>query len=265
MNSFRNFAHKVSSAALVALLCACSREPLHEGRPFSAWLDDAGSASEETRSKAFDAFRKMGDAAPPRLSAVIRDAHLDVSDETTEKGARAQRAFNVLMQLSPENHAATDALVELLRDYDAAGDAALYLAGTSPSAFPLLTNALTAPERRTRVAVTAALGTMTNLTPEVVPVLLRALRDEHYTARAMAAASLAGFEPTPEVVAALTEHISDRSQSVRLACARSLGKFGPAAKSAVPTLLKAAENRPDSIREGALEALKKISPESVPK
>lgn len=257
-------ARKVSCAALLSLLCACSREPLHEGRTFNAWLDDVGSASEETRGKAFDVFRKMGDASPPRLSAVIRDARLDVSDESTEKGVRAQRAFNVLMQLSPENRAATDALVELLHDYDTAGDAALYLAGTSPSAFPLLTNALTAPERRTRVAVIAALGTFTNRAPEAVPALLRALRDEHYTARAMAAASLAGFEPAPEVIAALTEHIGDRSQSVRLACARTLGKFGPAAKSAVPTLLKASENRPDSIRESALEALKKIAPESVP-
>lgn len=250
--------------ALLALAlvfgAACSREPAHAGRTLDQWLADASGDDAPARTRAIDAFRQWGNAGVDELLKAIRAAGSRVEDADTDEGRRAQRAFNVLMQLSPDQRAATDALVKLLNEYYTAGEAALYLAGTSPTAIPLLTNALASPHRITRVAATAALGTFTNRAPDVLPAIFRALHDEHYTVRVMAVASLSSFEPTPDIVVALAERLGDRSYTVRGTSARTLGSFGPAAREAVPALTKALENRPDSNRDEAADALRKIAP-----
>jgi len=217
------------------------------------------------RLRAHEAFREWGDAGIPKLVEVIRAAETKVDDETAPAGLRAQRALNVLMQLSPDNRASTDALVTLMHEYNTAGEAALYLAGTGPGALPLLTNALASGERITRVAATAAVGTFTNQAPVAVAALLRALHDEHYTVRVMAASSLSSFQPSPEIISALAAGLADRSYTVRTVCAGTLGKFGPAAKAAVPALTNALADKPDSIRDNAIEALKNVAPGFRPK
>jgi len=254
------FRFGAASLLAAAVLCGCAREPMHGGRPVADWLSDTAASDNAVRLRAHQAFRQWGDAGVANLLKVIRAANGKVDDEATPEGLQAQRALNVLMQLSPDNRAATDALVTLVNEYHTAGEAALYLAGTGPGALPLLTNALANGERITRVAATAAVGTFTNDTGSAVPALLRALHDEHYTVRVMAASSLSGFEPSPVVVAALASGLTDRSFTVRTTCANTLGTFGPAAQSALPALTNALPDRPDSIHVQAAEALKKIAP-----
>ena len=107
--------------ALLALAlvfgAACSHEPAHAGLTLDQWLADASSDDATARARAIDAFREWGDEGVDELLKAIRAAGSRVEDADTEEGRRAQRAFNVLMQLSPDQRAATDALVKLLNEY----------------------------------------------------------------------------------------------------------------------------------------------------
>lgn len=107
-------------------------------------------------------------------------------------------------------------------------------------------------------------------TPEAVPPLIQALKDDDLHVRTVAATSLgalASAETAAQAVPALTE-LLPTGGPVSVAAARALSRFGPEARSAVPALLKLMKEGEESqVRWNAVRTLGKIGPgarEAVP-
>jgi hypothetical protein len=109
-----------------------------------------------------------------------------------------------------------------------------------------------------------------NATP-AVPTLVKALNDETFDVRLSAANSLGNIRLDRKdldaslIVPALARALSDKSSLVRKASAESLIKFGDSAKSAVPALLKATQDKVPDVKYEAAIAVGYIAPEEAKK
>lgn len=231
------------------------------------------------------------EAAVPRLIKA-----LDAPDD----GIR-QNAINALGSTGPRARAAVPALIKLLEETDdkfTRSDAAYALEKiVSTSAilkefFPSLIDSLRRSNASVRKRIIDILGkfpsdgkkispvlveflddadtdvcsmatmTLISFSPNSVPHLIRALRDEKVDVRNRAALALAEIGPTgreavPSLISLLKDNNEDRA--VRLNTIRALGKIGSEAKAAIPFLTELKENQDEVFHQAVLRALSRIS------
>ena len=95
-----------------------------------------------------------------------------------------------------------------------------------------------------------------------VPALIRALRDETFPARAMAAMALGDIGPPAKAALPdLTRALKAQDTGLRCAAALSLGKIRPEAKSALLGLVRAAGDKAASVRAAATWAIGEVGPD----
>ena len=125
---------------------------------------------------------------------------------------------------------------------------------------PVLIGALKDKEYIVRGKAALALGRIGPAAKEAAPVLIRALERGEDTFLVEAAYALGNIGPvTKDVVPALIKRLKDSDPGIRITTALALGRIGPAAKKAVPILKVVSENDPVSrCRSAAAKALKRI-------
>jgi HEAT repeat protein len=98
---------------------------------------------------------------------------------------------------------------------------------------------------------------------QVVPVLIRALKDENRSVRWRVARTLGDLHAAPEKsVAALAERVrSDQAESVKIYAIGALQKFGKLAESALPDLQEATTDAAPVIGDSAKKAIAVIRKE----
>jgi HEAT repeat protein len=110
--------------------------------------------------------------------------------------------------------------------------------------------------------VVAALDTMSELGPAIVPRAIAAL--EYEKSRPYVAYILGKLGPdAAPAVDALAKYVDDPDEDVRKEVLFALGKIGPAAKGAVPAIVAAMEKHTGSTCYGLCYALGQIGPEAV--
>lgn len=258
----------------VAHRVAPTREPVYQGKPLSAWLEDLNSTSLYTQDSAKAAIREMGINAVPALVQVLRarDSRLksvlmDLAGKQSVVRCRFRTAEERhLMAIKgcrasgPLARPAIPALIGFLNHAETANEAAYSLVVVDQEIFPL-TRAVTNEhyEVSIRCAAAARLASGQYDETTVVAVLLRTLQDKKPEISSQAARALGVINRDPGlVIPALTECLSNPSALVRRESAGALGCFGPKAQSALPLLLKASEDGDRAVRKEAVAALKKI-------
>lgn len=174
-------------------------EPVHEARPFSAWLEDVFLKDEPGSQHAMNAILTMGDAAVPFLFKLIRFGPGDLPQRTlaVEQAEAWEDSFN--RQYHPDRFKQRSiALFRFLRP----------LAGQfAPELAPLLE-----PPRpwAGAAALLAAMG------GEALPVLLTAARHPDAKVRCVVVRQLCNLEPPLEpALPVVLESLNDAEVSVR--------------------------------------------------
>lgn len=253
------------------------REPVYEGRPLSAWLEDLDSDKpREIRAHARKAIGQIGTNAIPLLMDWFRarDSRLktrlmELADKQrlikihfTPAQDRCRRAYRACRILGPVAKPAIPELIELLRDTRTTPTAGNVLVLFGADAIGPLTGALTNQNINIRYSAACVLGLFRGGAAAAVPALIQSLKDEDYRMRLVAALSLDEIhEGSAVVVPALITNLDDRDAFVRRVTAEALGRFGEQARPAVPALLRGTSDRVESVRQAAAEALKQIDPE----
>ena len=161
-----------------------------------------------------------------------------------------------------------------------------------PGVLPFLVEAAESPDPVTRVRAAGLFPLVRAPRDQTVPPLLRMLADDDPACREKAVAALGFFQlpnrailegllaathdPTssvrlaaikalakpsydlPRVVCRLSECLNDESPVIRSEAARSLGLIGPPAQSALPDLIRLAEDKQDLVGLSAREAAARI-------
>jgi HEAT repeat protein len=281
--------------AFVVLRQPPVREPVYQGRPLRAWLEEFDSSSGTTNyAAAQEAIRQMGTNALPFLIPYLRAKDPPFYEQTLRLKAKLhllrgkidyavfwhRRAATACGELGPAGAPAFDAMTEAANDEHAASDVTAALSRMFPDSAPVLTNILATGNITARCRAADGLtSAFSHPTIEEMgrTALLNALRDPDAGVRATAASAFQfwhmsrRWDRTKEVVvAALTRALSDPSPSVRGNAATALGNFGAAAKPAVPELVKLLQDtnhypvRSGYLSERARQMLLKIDPEAAP-
>jgi len=96
--------------------------------------------------------------------------------------------------------------------------------------------------------------------PEVVPRLIKALKDKDWKVRRGASDALAGLKADAKpAVPALIEALKDKEPWVRDGAATALGKIGPEAEAAARPLVEVLKDRELWLRESAIVALQAVT------
>lgn len=195
---------------------------------------------------------KMGAAAKdsvPELIVALNDA--DERVNTSAKFALGdigdERAVEPLIQaLSGESSTEGATVIALGRIGEAAVD-------------PLRAK-LKAPRDKIRILAVAALGRIGPRASAAVPDLISLIKDPAHDVRSQVIVALGriqDYRAVPFLIALINE---DRHVEGAIA---ALGEIGPSAKEALPLFIELSWNENDSYRTGAINARKKISPESM--
>jgi HEAT repeat protein len=261
------------SIVLVVGSAQAADEPLHAGRPLSAWLADLDDADVLVREEALEVLAQAGPtartAAPkveklladPRRSVRIRaalalwrttgqaDAAVkSLADSLTDK-SRATRlqALQVLMELGPKAVEAVPAIVEQIddADYAVSNQAQSVLQRIDRAALPGIIKALSDEDvRRRRGAARALMASIYRA--EARPVLRRRLEDDDLRVRVWCAHSLwlmgqtGGLVPT-----VLAQAVREGDPALRSQAVDVVFMVAPRPRTALP-ILKAAVKTDDA-------------------
>jgi HEAT repeat protein len=199
------------------------KEPVYEGKNVSQWIELLKSPDANQREKAAHALTTFGHqakAAVPALAEALKDSETYVR----------QRVVFALGRIGRDANPAVPALVEVLRNDK---------------------------EEFVRVTAAYALGRI-GLEARTVPDLLEACKG---VAGLNARAALRQIGPGAEgkaAVPALIKALGDEKWSVRAIAAECLGRLGPDAGAAVPALLKLLKDEHSEVRGDAAEAVGRI-------
>ncbi|HTL16151.1 MAG TPA: HEAT repeat domain-containing protein [Patescibacteria group bacterium] len=268
----------VMALGLVVWQICRLREPVYEGKTFTAWMEDLdGRHPGPEYDRAREAVRHIGRAAVPQLISVLRDRdaspkhklvkwafehHLTKSKPVPvkEKQHRAVLACNVL---GPDASAAIPALIALLNDGFTESFVGAALGRIGPEATVPLIGALTNRNALVRAEVMIALANFPTNGTTVVPVLIQCLKDNAGFVRALAARSLGELTQEPTIsIPALAGVLEDGDVQVRRNACVALGKFKKQAKGATRHLFGALEDPDHSIQVVAAIALARIEPDN---
>jgi HEAT repeat protein len=292
----KNWKIRVVVAVVLALALArvalrlqpVAQEPVYQGRPLRAWLEEFDHGYDTTNySAAQEAMRAMGTNTLPFLTQYLRRKDPPFYQQRLRLMSKLhllrgqvdyavfwrRRAATACGELGPNGAAAFPAMREAMNDPHAASDVGAALSRMFPSSAPVLTNILATGNVTARCRAADALVTAFSH-PEIEEMgrtaLLKSLRDPDEAVRATAASAFQFWnQHLDEVVPALTRALSDPNPSVRGNAATSLGNFGQAAQSAVPALLALLQDtntypaRSGQLKERARAMLFKIDPEAV--
>jgi hypothetical protein len=285
----------VVAAGFVLVWPRGPREPVHQGKPLSRWLEEAMAPSKRvggffagttTESRewtdASSAVRAIGTNALPWLLYEFNSQeptnglrvtfnrwalkHPRLSFRFHIDSLRVTRAASGLQMLGP---AVTPALPELARyfgDARRASDAIYAMAGAGELAIPWFRKALGSTNAQAEVAVVACLERLATTSAAAIPPLVEALQHTNVVVRRTAAWGLDAYTPPHDLtVAALTEALSDPDPAVRLWAAQALGWRATHAAQALPALRRLMLDSNRHIAEEASNAVVKITSAAPPK
>jgi hypothetical protein len=268
--------------AIVGLIMAfrAPSEPIHEGKPLSAWLlkfSDTQERLDENETKALHTVRAMGTNALPALMRMLQARDSKFKDRTRNLLQRQkliriplsfpasfQRAlaYRGLWALGPAAAPAIPLLEEKLlsRDDDMNAISGVLLS-IGPAAWPLFQRAMTNDQAELRVGTRVALWKATNYLERATPALAHMMaNDPLQSMRVCAAITLAKTgQHEDSVVPVLLEGLqfgNDTGAEV----SRAFLHYPEKAKEHINALIAVAEG-PDIIASfGALDTLRRIDP-----
>jgi len=115
-------------------------------------------------------------------------------------------------------------------------------------------------EKTVQEAALAALSRIKPVTPEMASAVLKLLKEDK-DVKGEAASTLGDFASSdPEVISVLIGALKDTDRFIRQEVVRAFGKIGPPARAALPELKKIADNSKEdqTIRDNAVAALRRI-------
>ena len=268
--------------ASVACFLFLPREPRFQGKALSAWLEDYGQ-SRQKNQEIDEAVRQMGSEALPWLVERLerKDSALKLKFVDVAKRLRfikirfmpaeehRKRAAWAMLALGKEAKPVLPELVRLLDDTQTVAWATAAISGLGWDAVPVLARQMTNRDDQVRRFVSSMLLKLClqpgaeNHREEVVPLLLQNLSDSDYTIRSAAAGALSSIADPSTAIPALMVNLRDTNNYVRAMTAQALGRFGTNAAAAAPTLLELSRSQDTFLRDRAVEALKRITPEGL--
>jgi HEAT repeat protein len=256
-------------------------EPVYQGRPLSAWLNELyPQLNEDTNQAASAAFRQMGTNAIPALLKIIQSGDPPFEDLFSELNRMQSRvhfpvrerwqqrwaASRALYAMGTNARPAFPTLTNLLLHDSAATYGALPLAGMGSEGLPPLLAALTNQSPFIRAAAARGLEEERSDLNIVVPALIARLSDRDTNVHQMAVTALGYLHAEPELaVPALLKDFSGKDPQLRFLIVLHLGQFGTNAAPAVPMLLESLSGNDPRVRRTAAWALKKIDPAAAAK
>ena len=243
-------------------------DPVVQGKPLSAWLDDLSTDRGRDQAKFDAALGAVREAGTNGLSLLIQRLQFkDAKDPalTIARRAQARLAFEAL---GPEAKPAIPRLIALLKDEtfvrgaDTAPNAAAALRAIGPDAVAVLSTTIAKGNTSERYGAALALGAFPSSPETVVPPLIAAMKDFDTRIRTRAATSLGQIPGADDkVIPALTAALTDASSPVRFAAVAALRECGTAAKSAITPLVNVIVKDPEEAnRIAAVQSLLAIGP-----
>jgi len=210
------------------------------------------------------ALGRVGPEAKPAVPFLIETLKLTGQKPIDGHPSIREAAANSLRFVDPLNPVVVSALTEALTDRSnkVRLSAALALgagdAQQSVVAIPALMAALASDkDDEVRKAAAITLGKVGTGGP-VVTALIIALKDSDFEVSQGAAGALTVIAERVPVVPALSDALSDSDQDLVLLVTQILGEIGSSAHYAEPALRQLARSDNQSLREAALDALKRI-------
>jgi HEAT repeats len=269
-----------------------SREPVHQGKPLSAWLDAYSKSLYSQEEDGIDtAEEQLGQQAAIRQIGTNAVPHLMKMLLTKDSGIKSNAIILFKKQSFVPTHLRTDfeyhnmalagfqalgpiakpavpAMIDLLNDPYYRFGAALYLGRIGPAAsnaVPMLLPWLDEEDVALRFSAANALGGIGRGTQEAAPALLKHLKDPNEFVRDSVLLALGKLHAEPELVVPILIHDLQTRRRLSRYRIRALGAFGAEAKQAVPVLLELYRSRFADLELDIATAIKAIDPEASAK
>jgi HEAT repeat protein len=201
--------------------------------------------------EAAGALRRIGKEAVPSLCEALGAKHATV---------RHAAAYE-LGEMGPQAEAAIPALIQSLSDTNAQvrASAGYSLSRMGTAAVPGLLEARAHGNETARQAAATTLERFYPSLRPALPILMTMAADEAPAIRRQGIEGLTAIRPsTAEIVSAWMIALNDPVTEVRLAAIKGLSRAGRRGQSAIPELTRLTEDKEESIRNAARDALGKI-------
>ena len=287
MNKSRIIASAIVSVIVagIAFFAFRSREPVYQGRPLSAWLEDLDYGRPSFRREAVplaeEAVRRMGSNAVPFLVGMMRckdspfrkkmvalcskQSFIKFNFRPAADTLQWRGALGIYV-LGPAGKAAIPELINLLSNQHTwiRGRAAMALGKIGPDAkvaVPYLIKTLSDKDADVRACTCIGLSDLGPVAAEALPAVVTCLKETNHAVFSSALNAVSSMRGQATlVVPVLAEKLSDNDSSIRYSAAITLASFGPESRTAVPKLVAALKDQDKDVRQASAEALMKIDP-----
>jgi HEAT repeat protein len=226
-------------------------------------LQDAATSVRLASARALWRVARKPEAVPVLMAELGYGGDLAGLDLARARIVRDQAIYG-LADIGPPARAAVPALMAALpSDHDSIGYA---LSNIGPDAVPALIKALASDDPRSRWFAAEALVRFDEEGRAAVPALLKLLKDKDPFVRSAATRALGQVgADVPELVAPLTAALKDEEPRVRKAAVQALGAMALTAKAAIPALVETVGHDGDrDVRLWAIFALSHMGPAAKP-
>jgi HEAT repeat protein len=243
------------TAGLVLLGCA-HREPLVQGFPVSAWVDQVQLEGQPLGANpGLDALVWAGPPAVPELVRWLPDP------------GRAPRAAYAISVIAFQNPGATEvlnsvpALVLAIQSRDPqlkvfAIQALAAMAAGATNAVPALVDQLKDPDPGVRMCAVEALGRIGTRSPHVIAGLRRCLLDRDDQVKIFAVKALHDLDDFSAAAASILVRLTkSRLVAVRMLAIQTLGTYGVKSPDAVQALKSSLNDEDEGVKALAKSAL----------
>jgi HEAT repeat protein len=258
-------------------------EPLYQGKPLSAWINEYNGRPGDTNQAALVAIREMGTNAIPTLLKIMESddppfqrmmselnrkqslVHFPVREKPYPRWAASAALYAMGASARPAFPTLTNLLFHANSLFKTAAPANA-LAGMGSGGLPPLLAALTNQNPFIRSSAATGLGWARSDLNIVVPALIARLGDRDWWVHCEAVLALGHLHAEPELaVPALMKDYPGNDPKLRSEILRAIGRFETNASAAVPMLLETLSDNDPEIRHGAAWALKHIDSEAAAK
>ena len=252
------------------------REPSHENRSLTGWLDAMAQAVPGTaeRAAAEDAFLAMGTNAVPALLREVAATEprwwtwVRVRGLSSGSGRvtgstvlwrRSMAAAQALRLLGEQGDPPVAAVKPLLRNPRRGLQAVVALAGMGEPGMLVLAPHARSTNTWQRLHAALGLGLTRPASPAVAELLFGLMQDPDVAVRGAAMRSLGKLGAAPErAVPQLLSVLDSGSSRDRESAVLALDLYGAAASNALPTLERVRDNPADELHEAARAAVEAI-------